>query len=86
MNCFPGMHYLVYLITPRLALKLNFNFSKIYIARLEFVNTIFQFNQKDRSPYSHQFSTVLFEAVHELPTLWYVRPTKPQISLRIRAV
>ena len=26
------------------------------------------------------------EPWHEFPTMWYMRPAKPQISLRIRAV
>ena len=29
---------------------------------------------------------VSYEPVHEFPTIWYVRPAKAQISLRIRAV
>ena len=41
-----------------------------------------------------QYSTVMYlgtwfkrnESRHEIATLWYVRPAKPQISLRIRAV
>ena len=31
-------------------------------------------------------NTAIMAAKQDLPTMWYVRPAKPQTSLRIRAV
>ena len=46
-----------------------------------------QYNLYCRKPEpEHNERTLLYEPVHELFNNVYVRPAKPQISLRIRAV